>query len=424
MDNSTESSVDSVTDGTTTDELGSAQQIGAGLVVTLAIILALITNIILVVCFYKSSHLRQPPFYLLLSLAVTDLVGVIFWAFPTLIAALLGAWDLGDAFCRFQGFVAYFGLAFNMHIALAITVQKFILIRHPARHDEVFKNKKGVLLLIAAIVVFDVVLAILPLLGWSEYIFYSWQVQCALNHPINISHLNFLVVVVIALPIIAGVVLYTLIYIRVRTLGKERNAQGHTVLREYHDVPKESFAEKLQKQEEKMKFAKRNKNVAAMGKNRTPESKLKTYGSVNDDSDSSDDDAIQDQRPVHSYEEARRQKKLRKQRAKKRIYLYRPRHVRLTLVMMIVWLIYVLLWFPYIVVGYVWSYHKNAVSDGVYLVVTCLTFFGLGFKPLFYLLSKYIRRRSGEVLRSGESNKKQHVVDNAPEEGTTSESVE
>lgn len=387
----------------------TAKQVIVTIILVIVFILAVLVNSVVIIVFCRVKRLRRPVFYLVLNLAVADLLGAL-WVLFCIITASQWDWTLGTGLCKFQGFLAYLCLALNMHTMLAIAVEKFMKILFPSKHVDAFRMKAVVIVLLMGLWIFDLVVAMLPLVGWSEYYFFDFQFQCAINHVVSVTHLNFMFVVVIAIPFLSGVVLYLLVVNRVRNLGQKVTPTGQQVLQEYEDVPKESFAEKLQKQQDKFRFAGMKKKKPTLGKagGKTAADETEEYD------DSTDNETYGDGEAVNNYEDARRAREARRRKKKKRLYIFKRHDFTLAMNMWLAWAVYFLLWFPYIVVGYCWTYKPKTVSDGLYTAVTCFIFFGLICKPFIYVINKQLR--TGLVAAFQRNKKKSPTYPKQPVE--------
>ena len=276
--------------------------------------------------------------------------------------------------------------------------------------------KTVVALLLVGVWIFDMVIAMLPLVGWSKYGYYRSQFQCAVEHVYSASQLHFQLVVVIGVPVLAGTILYLCVSYKVWQVSKKKKTTptGDPVLREYDDVPKESFAEKLKKQQDKFKFA----GMKATKPQLTDDGiKTRLDEDEFDDEDEDDLPSGDDDERVYTYEEARRQKDARKRRKKKRLYIFKRPDFSLAITMWLAWMVYLFIWMPYIVVGYLWVY--ETASDNLYTTVTCFSFLGLLCKPFVYAINRQLR--TGLVLAFRKQKNDTYSKKTPTEKETTSE---
>ena len=227
--------------------------------------------------------------------------------------------------------------------------------------------------------------------------------QCAQDYVIASTHLSFHFVTTLVFPTIAALVLYIMLFIKVKALNNDKNLtkDGKLVLETRKGASGESFAQKMKTMQAKFKVNQQTSVPKTLKKkSKKKPSKPKSEGNtdegyISDDkcfhSDDSDLDISEDEY-YNDYEEYRIKKHEReRRRQRKKVYTYKRQYLLMAITMLIITVIYVALWLPYFFVSYNWVYDPTSVKEASYTLFTLLTFFGISYKPLLYLTNQYMR---------------------------------
>ena len=344
------------------------------LVVSLSILacVAIVLNILLIVTFARVKTVRKAQNYFLVNIAVTDILAVVVWSLPSIHVALTWDWPMGDVFCQIQGVVATFCYATNTHSFSIIALDKFLKIWWPSKHAQLYYHTVA-LVVIVSMWSFDVVIALFPVFGWGKLLHFAERYQCTFDYRRSSSHHVFTFVLVFVVPFVVCSALYVATFARIRHLRRERSAVGERVILEENErVPHVSFGEQLRRQNREFKYGGKRSRA-------------------DDDSDSDSDDRRPAGTPtVSSYNEWARMKRTKEQRAK-RLYAFNQRDLHSAVTSCATWLIYSVLWLPFIVAGFLSAHHSGKVPANLFVTVTWFTFAGVVYKPLVYMTDKRFR---------------------------------
>ena len=137
--------------------------------VVVAATCGLVFNILFIFVFLKSKYMRRPPHLFLLNLAIADILGAVFWAYPSVAASAKWSWSLGDGYCEAQGFFANLSYALNVYTLTVIAFEKFLRIVMPSKHEDAFHNYTITVIVIGSLWLLSFVIALLPLVGWGSF---------------------------------------------------------------------------------------------------------------------------------------------------------------------------------------------------------------------------------------------------------------
>lgn len=403
------------------------------LLIIIAAISALLFNILFCFVVVKSKYMRRPANLFLLNLAVADLLGAIFWALPSIAPSSTWQWQLGNGYCNFHGFVAMFCFSLTMYTFTVIAFEKFFMMVFPDKHESAFHNYTITIIVLCALWLLSVVCAFMPLIGWTSFQFYSYQMQCSPDYDNGYSLLNFFVTCVFIIPTVAAIVLYIILFVRVKSAlqRSDKTKDGKFVLHERKTAPGDSYAEKMKIQQEKFKTSKASENKKK--KKTTKKKKVKAKSNNGGDKRPGEtDEGYDSDKCYHSqssaeeeseeeyyndYEDYRLQKRNKRIiRARKRVYVYKKQYLFMAITMLITMCIYVGLWLPYYIVTYTFLSNTSSVSEASYIIFTVITFFGISYKPLIYLTNRHIRT---SIRMAFQCKKKKKATYGGDARGTT-----
>ena len=328
-------------------------------VLALLIAITIVLNLLFLYMFFRMKKtIRRPPNYFLASLAFVDILGALLWALPALIAAAQWQWILGTHLCSFHSYIATWCCCMNMHLFVTMIFEKFCKILFPSKHKDAFYNKLIVVVIILALCIFDMVISFLPLIGWGQVQFFTFQYQCVPDFEKSVTHLNFAFCLTYAIPIVAIVILVICIFVKIKSLRQKIGPSNNEklVLEEKKDVPKESFAEKLKKQQASFQMAgMKRKKPKIGGKKKRGKKNDEQQGDDGYESDSSSTASVSshyesssdDGEYIRDYDDFKRMQQDKcMARKKKRIYTFRRTDLLLAITILTCFLIFILLWLP------------------------------------------------------------------------------
>ena len=414
-------------DAATDDNISTEVKAASASVLTILCIASFAVNILTLFVLVKASQWKKSANYLLVNVTTADLLMTLLWGVPAIVSAASWEWTLGEAFCIFQEFIGTWCHVVVVHSLLAVGVQKFVLFWKPSKHKEVF-YRTVVLVLITGIWVFDLVIALFPLMGWGEVWYSPYQFQCVEDYKISYSLLNFNFVVIYLIPTVSIVALYSLVIHKIREVRKKSGPRrnGKFVLEEDKNVPHETYGQKYAKRQRKYKALGKSKKMSFTSpamKVKESEERVKdddpipskTEGNFEDKDDGYEsnskieDDSSECEGP-EDYETLNAKKKALDQ---KRVYLFKEQEFIFALTVFAATMVYLACWFPILSVSYYWAYNfESPPSDAVVAVLTGLSFWGLFVKPIVYLSCKQVRISVREVMQNYSNEKSDNKVVN------------
>ena len=421
-----------------TSEYDAATSGILGTVLIIIFLLTVVLNVFVLFVFFRVKRpIRRPPNYFLASLAFLDIISAAAWVIPAIIAAITWDWIMGDHMCRFHAFAAMWGYCMNMHFFVTITFEKFLKILFPSKHKDAFYNKKIVVIIIFALLVFDTVISFLPHVGWGRIAFFTYHFQCVPDYEFNASHLTFVFIVTYALPIVIIVILAICILWKIKSLKQKVGPSTNEkfILEERKDVPKESFAERLKKQQASFQKAGMKKKKPKIGgkkhkKNgkKDPEQGGSDDGYISESSssasshyESSTDD---EDTYIRDYDDYKRMKNQQAEAKKqKRVYTFRRSDLLLAITILICCAIYSLLWLGYWVCNFIWVYDPLSMTHDAYLFFTLMTFVALCFKPFIYATNRQLRHACVQAFQCKRNEEPPPAVPIQPQQPKTTTSV-
>jgi len=370
---------------------------------------AIIFNVILIVLFATRKRLRNPANYLLVSIAVADILSAFLWILPAMVTVATWTWLFGIPFCQFAGFAATLLYGVNMFTLLAVALERFMKFWSPSRHKLAF-TKVITAILVSTLWIFSALFAVIPLAGWANYDYIAPRLGCVMNFGLSYSLLDFYTVAGYTLPTLLGALFFILIFVKLAVLRCKRNSAGEPILEERRDRIGESYGQRFRRQEEKYRDVARKSRKPTFRK--SPENSVSPAGGGPDtnlqtptvDSDNeydlSDDVESDDEKCFTDYADVirRRREKERRLHQTRRYRLHR-RDVSMTLTIFIVWLIYVALWLPYVILNYIWilGYYPEFGDRTTHIIIMVMALASVIYKPLVYLCNGRIR----SVIKSG-----------------------
>ena len=196
------------------DDVSTEVKATSASVLTVLCIASFALNILTLLVLVKATQWKKSANYLLVNVTVADLLMTLLWGVPAIVSAASWEWNLGGEFCTFHESIGTWCHVVLVHSLVTVGVEKFVLFWKPSKHKEVF-YRTMVLVLITGIWIFDLVIALFPLVGWGEVWYSPYQFQCVEDYKISYSLLNFNFVVIYLIATVAIVVLYSLVHWRI-----------------------------------------------------------------------------------------------------------------------------------------------------------------------------------------------------------------
>lgn len=211
-----------------------------GVFLLLLVLASVILNGITMAVFARINRMFKKYFLgtraLIINLAITDFISVIFYSVPTLVTAFGGGqWLLGSGLCHIQVVAINMAAAMNMHMLTVLAAERCLKFFNPTLHEVIFTDTT-MFIVIIGLWIFDFVIGLLPVIGWGAILFYGPQLQCSFDFILSVSFQNFAFIVIFVLPLVAILVLILAVVVKVqrlilaqgRGLGLEIGASGDT----------------------------------------------------------------------------------------------------------------------------------------------------------------------------------------------------
>lgn len=186
-------------------KIGDNLVVGAtitGVLVLLFFLVASIWNLFIIITFFvKHQLLKEPANIFLLNVSIVDLLiccTIMVFVFVTAFAQefVFGMNDVTRcAICDMSGFFLVFLIFVSLHLLMAMSIDRFILLNRPLRYKKIMNRWKGLIILIVMYVI-SFVLAILPVFGFGEIEFNSRFAACVPRFT-PVGNLYYLVVLAV-----------------------------------------------------------------------------------------------------------------------------------------------------------------------------------------------------------------------------------
>ncbi|RNA30626.1 melanopsin [Brachionus plicatilis] len=174
-----------------------------GALSTLLFALCLVFNSILLWVFLKYKNLRSPINVFITALTISNLVGSIL-EFPFIIAILF-LWVFRYIGCVFSGFVMYFVGCLSIYLMMAISFERYHIIKNPFGVSKVKIQTTYLSILIC--VLLALLWSVLPMMGWSYYSLEGALTSCSVewkDRSLNVVSYNVTVfLLVYFIPLLA-----------------------------------------------------------------------------------------------------------------------------------------------------------------------------------------------------------------------------
>ena len=219
-------------------------EVGVLLIMT---VLGTIGNVCLCVMVYKTRQLRTVSNYLIVNLAVTDLLRIFTTTSVSVIVIVERTWIFGEVFCRVNGCYTLVLLVASLMSVTLISINRYFLIVRPGQSKSLFSKKKA-----ASMVGLLWFLALLsglpPNLGWGEYGFFTPRATCFIAVGSSYSYTSVLVVAFIALPFSVMIFCYLMVWLAIKRSKRRVVENGLRSLAAPVAVPGTGSAESIGKE--------------------------------------------------------------------------------------------------------------------------------------------------------------------------------
>ncbi|KAK3102505.1 hypothetical protein FSP39_011866 [Pinctada imbricata] len=164
-------------------------------------------NVTVIIGILSNKRLRNTPTnYLLINLCVIDLISASTILPISIHTFISKGWPWGESLCQILGVLVSFCIFSSILSICSISIERFYSIKLPMHHAAHCSVTK-VLLVILIVWIFCSAIASLPVLGWNEYEYLPYRVQCLLSWETEERHQSFIILISCVCFLIPGFVL-------------------------------------------------------------------------------------------------------------------------------------------------------------------------------------------------------------------------
>ena len=195
------------------------------LVYLLIITFTVIGNSCVLLTVYKNARLRTIPNFLIVTLAVSDILLPLTCAPQSIVTTILGRWPFNEYVCQAQGyFVIVMGCASLQTLTLT-AVNRFYRIVRTRHYRRVFTKKKTIIMILLCFGL--AFLEPIPYLSSGRrYVFHPGKLFCFQTNEISFP--NFIVYLYVGVPTVTLSICYFLVFKKLR--GHQRTVQNNLQL--------------------------------------------------------------------------------------------------------------------------------------------------------------------------------------------------
>lgn len=159
----------------------------------------IIGNILILLAIYIDKTLQTLTNAFVVNLACADLLLSLLGMPFTLVSSITYDWIFGPAWCDINGMANSLFCVASMLTLAAVSIDRYIAIIHPLQYTSYMTNKMAAGMIIY-IWLHSLSIALLPVIGWSEYSFLKKESICTVHWELDISCTIFIFVVCFFLP--------------------------------------------------------------------------------------------------------------------------------------------------------------------------------------------------------------------------------
>ena len=173
-------------------------------VLFLVVVTGLVGNTLTCAIFVRNKSLQTSSNYLIVSLAVADLLQSLnmIFIFTSIIS---GGWSLGSGLCKLCGWTNMSFIITSVFTLALISSHRYFAVVKKTR-QQMF-SKRRTLMLIAFSWIYPALFSIAPIFGWAKYEYRPGKLMCTLQFSESVSYTLTLMLAAICLPF--GVMCYT-----------------------------------------------------------------------------------------------------------------------------------------------------------------------------------------------------------------------
>ena len=145
-----------------------------GVFLVIMCVIGVVWNSFIIITFFtKRKLLKEPANIFLLNVAITDLLTCLTTMVFNFVTAFVQEFRFGEndvtrcAVCNMAGFFLSFLILLSLHLLMALSIDRFILLSRPLHYKRLMNRWKAILICVICYVV-CFILAILPIIGFGE----------------------------------------------------------------------------------------------------------------------------------------------------------------------------------------------------------------------------------------------------------------
>ncbi|EDV22894.1 uncharacterized protein TRIADDRAFT_58576 [Trichoplax adhaerens] len=182
-------------------------------------VISILGNLLVLIAFYREKSLRIPTNYLIINLAITDILNGIFKDTFIILGTLTNLHIRYKAFCDFDGFMQILLYLLTIYSLLATAIFRYLVIIHSYGKKITVRVVK---ITVAIIWTYSLAISLSPVLGWNRYVYQRIESACLPDwlYPAGRSYVMYAFITDSIIPLSLLGICYLCIYIFIRRNAK------------------------------------------------------------------------------------------------------------------------------------------------------------------------------------------------------------
>ena len=231
----------------------TAKKVGITFAFCLIFLVALVGNTVIGIIVYKTKTMRKPINFLIINMAMSDLLVPIFWIPEDIQRLYINFWliggPLGQALCKLVSFLPEFSIVVSIQSLVPIAVDRFGAVVFPLRSPLISSKLCPFFILatwIIAMAVYSLYLFAFKLVEYPGGLMcaLSWKEVCGESSSYE-NYVVSILMIFISIPLVLIAILYIIIYIKLKsqkTLGEQSTNAGQQLQQREQNVLKLAVA--------------------------------------------------------------------------------------------------------------------------------------------------------------------------------------
>ena len=226
----------------------TAKKVGVTFAYCLIFLVALVGNTVIGIIVYKTKTMRKPINFLIVNMAMSDLLIPIFWIPRDIQRLYINSWliggPLGQALCKLIGFLPYASMAVSIQSLVLIAVDRFGAVVFPLRSPLISSKLCPFFIFatwIIAMAVFSPYLFALKLVEYPRGLVCGLSWKEIFGESASLKHYYVSLLTFNLIPLVLIAILYIIIYIKLKSqktpgeqsanAGQQRQQRERNVLK-------------------------------------------------------------------------------------------------------------------------------------------------------------------------------------------------